>query len=228
MFPSTGREGASAFVIVERRVNRTDETSRVERLVAAHLDLPRRIAAMIFRRVRRHVELDELIALGNAGLAQAARSFDEHRGASFKTFAWYRVRGAIIDGVRTLAPLPRRVWRILVRLRQSDAFTSLPIDPRLFTNYRVPFDDNRVCATETVDAAEALDHERLAIYACGALKTLPTTQRELLLKHYWEGKDLLTAGAELGRSKSWASRRHADALDRLRDGMGQFIRPQAA
>ena len=31
-------------------------------------------------------------------------------GASFNTFAWYRVQGAIIDGLRKQTNLPRRVW----------------------------------------------------------------------------------------------------------------------
>ena len=46
---------------------------------------------MIFPRVRDHIEFDELVALGNAGLAEAASRFDPDRGASFSTFAWYRV-----------------------------------------------------------------------------------------------------------------------------------------
>ena len=37
-----------------------------------------------------------------------------------------------------------------------------------------------------------------------------------MTKHYWEGKNLLEAGAELGISKSWASRMHAQAVEKLR------------
>ncbi|MBP6631458.1 MAG: RNA polymerase subunit sigma-70, partial [Kofleriaceae bacterium] len=44
----------------------------------------------------------------------------------------------------------------------------------------------------------------------------PERERQLLEKHYFEGKNLLEAGAELGISKSWASRMHAQAVDRLR------------
>ena len=40
-----------------------------------------------------------------------------------------------------------------------------------------------------------------------------------MTKHYWEGKNLLEAGAELGISKSWASRLHAQAVERLRDAV---------
>ena len=37
-----------------------------------------------------------------------------------------------------------------------------------------------------------------------------------MTKHYWEGKNLLEAGAELGISKSWASRLHAQVVEKLR------------
>src|SRR6185437_11544518 len=65
---------------------------------------------MIYPRVRDHIELEELIALANAGLAEAAARYEPDRGAAFTTFAWYRVHGAILDGLRRSSNLPRRVW----------------------------------------------------------------------------------------------------------------------
>ena len=79
----------------------TDEASDAARLVALHLDLPRRAAAMIYPRVKQHVEFDELVGLANTGLAEAAQRFDPARGVSFQTFAWYRTQGA---DLRRLAP----------------------------------------------------------------------------------------------------------------------------
>ena len=77
---------------------------------------------MIYPRVKQHVEFDELVALGNAGLAEAAQRFDPTRGASFKTFAWYRVQGSIIDGLRKATNLPRRAWAKLVALRAASEY----------------------------------------------------------------------------------------------------------
>src|SRR5437016_1043936 len=68
-----------------RYVRRVDATVRA-RLVEDHLGLSRRAATMIFPRVRQHVEFDELVALGNAGLAEAATRYDASRGTSFATF----------------------------------------------------------------------------------------------------------------------------------------------
>lgn len=196
--------------------------------------MPRRAALLIHKRVRRHVDLDELIALGNAGLAEAARRFDEHRHASFKTYGWYRVHGAILDGIRRLAPISRRTWRRLVALRRersqqphSDVIEAIDAQiTAVSRRYTVPLEETATAcaaAPSAADLAERIDRARWSSLARAAMIRLPPVQRELLHKHYWQGKDLLTVGAELKRSKSWASRNHADAIDRLRCDMGELL-----
>ena len=65
-------------------------------------------------------------------------------------------------------------------------------------------------------ADAAIDAQRAASKIRAAIATLPAKEQALMKKHYWEGKNLLEAGAELGISKSWASRLHAQAVERLR------------
>ncbi len=69
---------------------------------------------------------------------------------------------------------------------------------------------------ETVDPHDTIDAERMGSKIRAAIAELPDRERELVTKHYFEGKNLLEAGEELGISKSWASRLHAQAVDRLR------------
>src|SRR3569623_3223326 len=64
--------------------------------------------------------------------------------------------------------------------------------------------------------AEQIDTVRLARKLRKALDRLNDKERALGTKHYYEGKNLLDAGAELGISKSWASRLHAQAVEKLR------------
>jgi RNA polymerase sigma factor for flagellar operon FliA len=71
-------------------------------------------------------------------------------------------------------------------------------------------------AADTEAPNERLDTAKLAGRLRAALEQLPEKERALVTKHYYEGKNLLEAGAELGISKSWASRLHAQAVDRLR------------
>lgn len=216
------------------------------RLIETHLDLARRAAVMIYPRVKQHIELEELIALGNAGLAEAAQRFDPTRGASFNTFAWYRVQGAIIDGLRKATNLPRRAWAKLVALRAAseylenrgerdagaaaqgvapasgaDALAAIKqamsaIRTMYVTSLEGMRDQGFDPAANAPGADEAIDTGRLASKLRGALDQLNERERALMTKHYWEGKNLLEAGEELGISKSWASRMHAQAVEKLR------------
>jgi RNA polymerase sigma factor FliA len=60
------------------------------------------IAARIRERLPQHVEMDDLVSAGVIGLLEAARSFDPTKAAQFKTFAKFRIRGAILDSLREL------------------------------------------------------------------------------------------------------------------------------
>jgi RNA polymerase sigma factor for flagellar operon FliA len=223
------------------------EAAERARLVESHLDLSRKAAAMIFPRVKEHIEFDELVALGNAGLAEAASRFDGTRGTSFSTFAWYRVQGAIIDGLRRSSNLPRRVWAKLVALRAASEYLEHRAERDAGAAQRGTKPAEGADALESVKSAlsairtmyvtsleslqeqgfdapdvnapgagERIDTTRLTAKLRDALAALPEKERALVTKHYWEGKNLLEAGAELGISKSWASRLHAQAVERLR------------
>jgi RNA polymerase sigma factor for flagellar operon FliA len=84
----------------------------------SHMDLVDLIARQLARELGRSAELDDLRAMGHQGLLEAARRFDEGRGVTFRRFANYRVRGAMLDGVRKSAPLPRRAH---ARIRALEA-----------------------------------------------------------------------------------------------------------
>jgi RNA polymerase sigma factor for flagellar operon FliA len=224
-----------------------DELERVHRLVEGHLELSRRAAAMIFPRVRGYIEFEELVSLANAGLTEAASRFDPTRGASFTTFAWYRVQGSILDGLRRATHLPRRTWAKLVALRAASDYLENraeretaaarkgappPSGAAALTAVRDAMSAIRTMYVTSLEGlredrgfdpggepgtiADQIDSNRLAERLRAALDRLPERERELMKKHYWEGKNLLEAGAELGISKSWASRLHAQAVERLR------------
>jgi RNA polymerase sigma factor for flagellar operon FliA len=69
---------------------------------------------------------------------------------------------------------------------------------------------------------DRIDAGRLSARVADVLSDLPASERELIRKHYWDGKDLSEAGAELGISRSWSSRLHARAIDRIRDRLADL------
>lgn len=60
------------------------------------------IAARIRERLPQHVEMEDLVSAGVIGLIEANRSFDDTKNAQFRTFAKFRIRGAILDSLREI------------------------------------------------------------------------------------------------------------------------------
>src|SRR4051794_35284600 len=101
------------------RVAEKDESAEVQERFSSGLGLVDIIARQILRTLGGAAELDELLSFGREGLWDAARRFDASRGVPFRGYANFRVRGAIIDGVRTSARLSRRTHERLNGLQAA-------------------------------------------------------------------------------------------------------------
>jgi RNA polymerase sigma factor FliA len=71
-----------------------------EQTILALLPLVRRMASQLKKRLPAHVEMDDLVSLGAIGLLDAVRRFDPRRHVKIESYARYRIRGAILDGLR--------------------------------------------------------------------------------------------------------------------------------
>jgi RNA polymerase sigma factor for flagellar operon FliA len=91
-----------------RRYAEGDETAR-DNLVLNYAPLVKVIAGRVGSRLPPQVEVADLIAYGLTGLMGAIERYDPERGIQFKTFALTRIRGAMIDALRTLDWVPRSV-----------------------------------------------------------------------------------------------------------------------
>jgi RNA polymerase sigma factor for flagellar operon FliA len=78
-----------------------------DELAKRHLSLVIHIAGDFKQRLPRGVSFDELVGAGNLGLVEAAHRFNPAKGASFRTFARHRIRGAITDSLRSVDPVSR-------------------------------------------------------------------------------------------------------------------------
>lgn len=76
-----------------------------ERLILEHLPQVRWVAASIHERLPASVSEDDLVSTGILGLIAAIDNFDPGRSTSLRTYAEYRIRGAILDSIRGLDTL---------------------------------------------------------------------------------------------------------------------------
>ncbi len=81
-------------------------------LMERHLPLVRYIAERLLQTLPKSIELDDLVSAGLFGLMDAIRGFDPERGIKFKTYCTTRIRGSILDQLRSQDWVPR-----LVRLK---------------------------------------------------------------------------------------------------------------
>ncbi|MBZ4417183.1 sigma-70 family RNA polymerase sigma factor [Myxococcus sp. RHSTA-1-4] len=202
----------------------------------------RSLAATVRKQFNAQLELDELVAYGQIGLLEAAERFDPKVGANFLTFAHYRIKGAIFDGLRKMGVLRGSDARTAFAGERAAAYLGNLSDRESGTSNRgSSFDDDvndisdavaglaMVFAT-SLEGADAqgytdeslpvdvrLELEQLKTRVRAAIEKLPEKEKKLLQGYYFQGRTLEEAGAEIGQSKSWASRLHARAIDRLKE-----------
>lgn len=82
-----------------------------EEQLMEHLPMVRYLARRIHERLPHHVELDDLVSAGMLGLLDAMRKFDPEKKVQFRSYAQFRIRGAILDSLRTLDWGPRDLRR---------------------------------------------------------------------------------------------------------------------
>src|SRR5580700_6484655 len=82
-----------------------------ERLLLEHLPIVRFLARRIHERLPQHVEIEDLVSAGVVGLLDAFAKFDPEKNVQFRSYAQFRIRGAILDSLRSLDWSPRELRR---------------------------------------------------------------------------------------------------------------------
>jgi RNA polymerase sigma factor for flagellar operon FliA len=83
--------------------------------IEAYMPLVHSIASMVSGKgLPPNIEYDDLVSDGTVGLMKAWERFDPDRGVKFETYASYRIRGELLDGLKSYSPVPYRV-QVMVR-----------------------------------------------------------------------------------------------------------------
>ena len=85
--------------------------SEQERILLEHLPIVRFLARRIHERLPQHVDIEDLVSAGVVGLMDAFSKFDPTKKVQFRSYAQFRIRGAILDSLRTLDWSPRELRR---------------------------------------------------------------------------------------------------------------------
>jgi len=86
-------------------------TGEQEKVLLEHLPIVRFLARRIHERLPQHVDIEDLVSAGVVGLMDAFAKFDPDKKVQFRSYAQFRIRGAILDSLRTLDWSPRELRR---------------------------------------------------------------------------------------------------------------------
>ena len=202
----------------------------------------RSIAGKIKKTVAKEIDFEDLVEYGMIGLFEAADRYDPQFGANFMTFAYYRIRGAIYDGLRGMGWMSRteyararfeeRANEYLAQVAAArEAGTEPPENPfeNAVQDLASAVQGLAAVYITTIDGTEGLqikdDKNPIAEDSLGleqarslvreTIKKLNDQERQLLEMYYYKELSLQEVGEKLGLSKSWTSRLHARVIEKL-------------
>ena len=105
------RGGAARQGYPPGRAAAEELTDEEQRVLLEHLPIVRFLARRIHERLPQHVEIEDLYSAGVVGLMDAFAKFDPAKKVQFRSYAQFRIRGAILDSLRTLDWSPRELRR---------------------------------------------------------------------------------------------------------------------
>src|ERR1035437_10174 len=109
--PRTQRRGVVADGYPPAAAGAQILSSEQERVLLEHLPIVRFLARRIHERLPQHVDIEDLVSAGVVGLMDAFAKFDPGKKVQFRSYAQFRIRGAILDSLRTLDWSPRELRR---------------------------------------------------------------------------------------------------------------------
>jgi RNA polymerase sigma factor FliA len=201
--------------------------------------LVRSLAWQIHCKLPSHVELEDLVSYGQIGLAEAARDFDPERASQFTTYAYYRIRGAIFDGLSKMSwfsrvDFNRGVYENRPTLAAPEELTAdegsdsksdsgdaekrgaLELVQQLCHSFAEGEAGDVANEEGSTQTPPDMAIEREMVQKLHELiEALPEQARTLIRAAYFEGLTLKDAGERLGMSKAWASRLHSKTLGQL-------------
>lgn len=228
---------------VARAYQRTADQQRRDELIVGHLPLVKHVIGRLLGDLPSSADAENLESAGVLGLVEAASKFDPTRNAQFKTFAYLRIRGAIVDELRRNSPLPQHVLARVALVRKAyrtlphpitvealAAETGLTLDEvadtlaaerfAKTTSWEQAAEPSGLEPAAPADTPEdEAERAERASQLAEAIQALPEKERKAVTMYYQQDMRLKEIASVLGLSVSRVSRLLSKALFELGEQM---------
>jgi RNA polymerase sigma factor FliA len=183
---------------------------------------------------------DEILSAAHLGLVEAAQSYKSGLNVKFTTYAFLRVRGSIIDQLRTCTGITSRsAWEKFKRYQTlhelfkeeepqacvnlEDVLNKIAIGAVALTLLDDPDQISQLATDKNSDPASQVEHNEQRDLVFGFIEELNYNEKMVIKLFYFEGLTLEEIGEKLTSriggtmSKSWVSRIHKQAINKIRD-----------
>jgi len=234
----TPKKSKVAYLTANTIMAKEDNRQR-DLLIQQYLPYATSIANKVSQTLSNDADREEIIGNARLGLLEAAKRFDPKMNVDFKTFAYYRIKGAIYDGLRKTGWIPRSMYARIKFEQASNEYLQSQSEKNAVSKSGGEEDANEIYETvnslasiyiisidaseEPMDIEDKKSHEvenkaefqKVKEFMRQAIEELPEKERKLVKMYYFQNRTLEEAGDKLSLSKSWTSRLHARALELL-------------
>lgn len=212
-----------------------------QELVTEYQDYVYFLANKVQRRYgipKNHIE--EMIAAGNLGLVEAAGRYDESLHPNFRQYAFLRIRGSILDCVRQISGLSVSAYRTLKKFKAYQDLleeeASIGSDNKRIKSqkeelsevldklskgaliFKLDYEESTLPAEDENNAYNQVSKKSEIKLIKKFINKLSEKQKLVIVEYYFNDKSFTEIAAENdGLSKSWVSRLHVSAIDKIRE-----------
>lgn len=106
---------------------RVQDRVRRDELIVSHLPLVKHVIGRMIGELPPGIDVDNLESAGVLGLVESAGKYDPNRNTQFKTYAYMRIRGSILDELRRNSPLPQHMLERVAIIRKAHRKLEAPV-----------------------------------------------------------------------------------------------------
>lgn len=216
-----------------------------EELILKYAPMVKSVAGRLAAVLPKHLDYNDMLSIGTIGLMDAIEKYDITLGIKFETYAYSRIKGAILDGIRQADWVPRSIRKKAKKIQDTyfhlkQKLKRAPSDDEMSRALGIIPDEYEKWLSETgsvylfsleelidkqpsnlMSPDELFEKSEVKIALASAIEILPEKEKMVISLYYYNGLTFKEIAGVLEVSESRVSQLHSKAILRLRGSLGK-------